>query len=579
VETDEELEGVPNPGDIIVERYRVESILGVGGMGCVVAATHMTLDTKVAVKFLLAKAAKNPKNIIRFQREAQAAAKIKSDHVAKVSDVGTLATGVPYMVMEYLEGEDLSEHLKRGPVAPPQCVDFLLQASEALAEAHQAGIIHRDLKPANLFLTHTSDGKPRIKVLDFGISKIIDGTGHDLTKTSALMGSPLYMSPEQMMSAKSADARADIWALGCILFEGITCQPPFIGETLPEICSRILTNPPAKLTELAPYAGPGLEAVIERCLTKKPEERFQTLSEMAEALAPFATLSGHKSVNTIRRVQGLPELPQYAGATTSGSQMPSQIAALQAAHGATHGAGASGPHPSYQSYPDGSMPGVSSHGGVSQSGPYTSPSPGQHLGIGATTPLPHGSGPHTTGAAHATGSNPNGPALAVSQALAQGSSTGAPVAQTMSGEELPIKRSKMPLVLGFAALALVGVGAVVVFGLNAGADDGAPAAGEEAALEQPAEPPDTGDEPETSEESSAENTAASSEATIDASASASASATPTLPKPAARPPVAVRPPPARPAPKPAAVKPRPKPAPKPKAGTTVKPGDDQFNNF
>jgi len=298
LENEEELEGVPDPGDIIVERYRVDSILGVGGMGCVVAATHLTLDTKVAVKFLLAKAAKNPKNITRFQREAQAAAKIKSDHVAKVSDVGTLPTGVPYMVMEYLDGEDLSERLKRGPVPPAQCVDFVLQASEALAEAHRAGIIHRDLKPANLFLTHTSDGKPRIKVLDFGISKIVDGAGNDLTKTSALMGSPLYMSPEQMMSAKAADARADIWALGCILFEGITCQPPFIGETLPEICSRILTNPPAKLTELAPYAGPQLEALIEHCLQKKPEERFQTLAEMAEALAPFATLSGHKSVNT-----------------------------------------------------------------------------------------------------------------------------------------------------------------------------------------------------------------------------------------------------------------------------------------
>ena len=235
---EEELEGVPSPGDVVLGKYRVERVLGVGGMGCVVAAQHTTLDQLVAIKFLLAKAAKNPQNVQRFTREAQAAARIRSDHVAKVSDIGALPDGSPYMVMEYLEGEDLADRLTRGgALGVPQAVHFVLQACEALAEAHRAGIVHRDLKPANLFVTQLPAGGQRIKVLDFGISKIEvePGKGDNLTKTSTLMGSPLYRSPEQMMSAKDADARADIWALGVILYELVAGSPPFLGATLPEI--------------------------------------------------------------------------------------------------------------------------------------------------------------------------------------------------------------------------------------------------------------------------------------------------------------------------------------------------------
>ena len=208
-------------GEILAGKYRVERLLGSGGMGMVVAAHHLDLDEKVALKLLLPGAATNPMLVARFVREARAAAKIKSEHVARVTDVGQLEDGSPYMVMEHLEGSDLAAYLTRtGPLPVAEAVDFVLQACEALAEAHGLGIVHRDLKPANLFCVQRVDDQRSIKVLDFGISKIsVDTASQSLTQTSALMGSPLYMSPEQMQSARTVDARADIWSLGVILFE------------------------------------------------------------------------------------------------------------------------------------------------------------------------------------------------------------------------------------------------------------------------------------------------------------------------------------------------------------------------
>ncbi|MBW2453535.1 MAG: protein kinase [Deltaproteobacteria bacterium] len=388
-EDDSELEGIPEPGAVIVDKYRVDRVLGVGGMGCVVAATHLTLDQTVAIKFLLAKAARNPNNLTRFQREAQSAAKIRSDHVAKVSDIGTLPDGTPYMVMEYLDGEDLADRLERGAVQAHECVEWVLQACEALAEAHLAGIVHRDLKPANLFLAKLPDGAARVKVLDFGISKIVaaPGAGGDLTKTSALMGSPLYMSPEQMMSAKAADARADIWALGCILFESLTRQPPFIGDTLPEICSKILTSPPSPLQTLAPHTPPELTAVIMRCLEKKPEDRFANLGELATALARFVGEKGVVSARTTRRVLGMPELDDaaFAGAAAGPPVGAQTQAAPSGGYEAIHGAGdatASGAYgaavPAAGSYtaPQGGAPAMASPGAPAQGAVYGAVSQG-----------------------------------------------------------------------------------------------------------------------------------------------------------------------------------------------------------
>jgi len=228
------------PGTLLAGKYRVERVLGQGGMGVVVAAQHIHLEERVAIKLMLAEAAFSAEAVARFVREARAAAQLESAHVAKVSDVGTLEDGRPYMVMEYLDGHDLANVLAaNGPLPLQDAIDYLLQASEAIAEAHSIGIVHRDLKPANLFLTRRRDRTPQVKVLDFGISKVSgsarSSSDNALTRTSTLMGTPLYMSPEQMTSVRDVDARSDIWALGIILFELLTGAPPFVGETLPQV--------------------------------------------------------------------------------------------------------------------------------------------------------------------------------------------------------------------------------------------------------------------------------------------------------------------------------------------------------
>jgi eukaryotic-like serine/threonine-protein kinase len=210
----ERLAGV-REGDVLAGKYRVDRVLGAGGMGAVVAAYHMQLETKVALKFLLPAMLANEDAVTRFAREARAAVKITNEHVARVLDVGTLESGAPYIVMEYLDGTDLAGWLRqRGPLPIEEAIDFVLQAGEALAEAHALGIVHRDLKPANLFYIRSADGRPTIKVLDFGISKVtnLSASASNLvrTQTATLMGSPFYMSPEQMEATHAVDARTDI---------------------------------------------------------------------------------------------------------------------------------------------------------------------------------------------------------------------------------------------------------------------------------------------------------------------------------------------------------------------------------
>jgi len=294
-----------NEGDVLAGKYRVDKVLGLGGMGVVVAAHHIQLDDKVAIKFLLPESLANSEAVARFGREARAAVKIKSEHVARVTDVGTLENGAPYMVMEYLDGTDLAGWLKqRGPLPIEQAVDFLLQACEAIAEAHALGIVHRDLKPANLFVIRLPDGAYSVKVLDFGISKIsgIGGAASDMTRTSALMGSPLYMSPEQMQSSKDADSRSDIWALGVVLYELLTADSPFVADTMPELVVKILTVPPPPLRNKRPDAPNGLEAVIVKCVNKDRGLRFQTVGELAVALLEFAPRRSKVSVEKIAGV-------------------------------------------------------------------------------------------------------------------------------------------------------------------------------------------------------------------------------------------------------------------------------------
>ncbi len=289
-------------GAVVAGKYRVERVLGVGGMGIVVAARHILLDERVALKFLLPEALANGEAVGRFIREARAATRIKNEHVARVSDVGQLEDGSPFIVMEYLEGADIATWLvQRGALATEQAVDFVLQACEAIAEAHAQGIVHRDLKPANLFCTTRADGSLSIKVLDFGISKVTAPTGTDrnLTKTSSVMGSPVYMSPEQMQRSKGVDARTDIWALGVILFELLTGHTPFEAETVPELAIKVATEPAPPLRAFRPDAPVALELALARCLEKDRDRRFQTVGELAVALQSFGTSRARQSVEAV----------------------------------------------------------------------------------------------------------------------------------------------------------------------------------------------------------------------------------------------------------------------------------------
>ncbi len=295
-----------NPGDVLAGKLEVERVLGAGGMGVVVAARHLELDQRVAVKFLHPEAMSSGEATARFVREARVAAKIRSEHVARVIDVGRLENGAPYIVMEYLEGGDLSAEVAKGPIPVEDAVDYVVQACDAMAEAHALGIVHRDLKPANLFLTHRTDGAPVVKVLDFGISKLQVPTAADggLSKTTAMIGSPYYMSPEQMKAPRGVDYRTDIWSLGCILYELLTGQVPFRGETLPELAVAISLDPPQPIEQLRTGLPPELSQAVMRALAKDREQRFQHVGEFASALAPFAPRRSRFTLERLMKLSG-----------------------------------------------------------------------------------------------------------------------------------------------------------------------------------------------------------------------------------------------------------------------------------
>lgn len=283
-------------GTIIGGKYRVERYVGDGGMGQVVAGRHLVLNELYAIKLMHHRDLANPQAGARFIREAQAVVKLKnSEHVARVHDVGKLESGDLYIVMELLVGQDLGDVLKtRGVLPVHEACSYVLQACSALAEAHEFGIIHRDLKPANLFLTYRKDGSPCVKVLDFGISKVLDGVTEgaeiEMTGTRQMMGSPLYMSPEQAKSARDVDARTDIWALGAILYKLLTGKAPFSGQTVAEVSFALLeptsVRPPS---EIRRDISPQLDACIMRCLEKNVHRRYGRVKDLMAALTPFAS--------------------------------------------------------------------------------------------------------------------------------------------------------------------------------------------------------------------------------------------------------------------------------------------------
>jgi len=289
-------------GDLVAEKYRVLEILAAGGMGVVVAAEHMQLGQRCAIKFLLSDA-RHDQSVERFLREARAAARIESTHVCRVFDCGTLPDGAPYMVMEHLTGHDLGHELKaRGRLQVGETIDLLLQAIEGIAEAHAVGIVHRDLKPSNLFLCQRA-GRPReVKVLDFGISKLMatdESTEEDLTATATMLGSPRYMSPEQVQNAKNVDARTDIWSLGVILYQLLDGKSPFAGTTMGETIGKVLLHVPSPIRDTRSDVPDGLAQVIDRCLERDRERRYRNVAELALALAAFGTPASQPSVQRI----------------------------------------------------------------------------------------------------------------------------------------------------------------------------------------------------------------------------------------------------------------------------------------
>jgi serine/threonine protein kinase len=335
-------------GDLVAGKYRVEGVIGVGGMGVVVSARHEQLGQRVAIKVVRDLALRNDEAVQRFLREARAAVKLKSEHAARVLDVGTLDTGAPYMVMELLEGSDLGQVLEqRGPVSVELAAEWVAQACEAVAEAHAAGIVHRDLKPQNLFLARMVGGTSKVKVLDFGVSKSIEtltsGPGA-LTSTRSMLGSPLYMAPEQMRSSRDVDARVDVWALGVVLFELLTQRYPFEADAMPELCLKVVSDPPQRLSALRPDVPETMVLVIERCLEKDADRRFSNAAELASALEPFIPQGSRGVVERARLAIATmqPQTPDRSGVpmqrTMRSGREPVRIDPTPAAWGSKRGA-------------------------------------------------------------------------------------------------------------------------------------------------------------------------------------------------------------------------------------------------
>jgi serine/threonine-protein kinase len=277
----------------------VIKVIGSGGMGYVVSATHVELGHQVALKFLRPELLVHRDLVARFAHEARTAVMIKSEHVARVFDVGTLPDAGPFIAMELLEGQDLGRIVcERGALPVEAAIDYILQACEALATAHALGIVHRDIKPENLFLCRSVPGVDVIKVLDFGISKLGEPppekaatpqrTRRPTVRSTSAVGSPTYMSPEQIRALDDVDARADVWALGCVLYELLCGAPAFDAPSLTQLAAKILERPPVPLRSINPAIPDELEAVVGRCLGKDPALRFQNVGELATALCPFA---------------------------------------------------------------------------------------------------------------------------------------------------------------------------------------------------------------------------------------------------------------------------------------------------
>jgi serine/threonine-protein kinase len=281
---------IPGKGTLLHGKYRVEGVIGIGGMGLVVAARHEILKKRVAIKMLLPGLARNLELRARFEREAQAAFSLKSEHVCRVLDAGELENGQLFITMEYLKGEDLGTILeKRGKLPMHEALEYMLQACEGLAEAHESEVVHRDLKPSNLIIVQRRDGTPCLKIIDFGVSKLSDDATGELTRTQMYMGSPQYSAPEQLMSARAATSQSDLWSIGVILYQLLTGALPFpMSDDMSFLVNAIRHNEPLPLLARDPSLHPALEGIVRRCLQKDPAARYASAVDLAAALLPLA---------------------------------------------------------------------------------------------------------------------------------------------------------------------------------------------------------------------------------------------------------------------------------------------------
>ena len=314
------------PGEVLLGKYRVERVVGRGAMGVVVCAEHLVLKERVALKVMILDESLDSRFAARFQREAELMAKLRGEHAVRVHDVGRLAGGQPFIAMEYLDGRDLRGVVRDGPLSVDAAVGLVLQACEGVAEAHARGIVHRDLKPTNLLLTTRSDGQALIKVLDYGVSKppkSDDEISQVLTGNSSVLGSPRYMSPEQLRTPHDVDARADVWALASILQELITGRAPFDGPTTAALCAAIIDSPPTPLRRLKPDAPAELEDAILRALDKDREARTQSVAALADDLV-VAVGSPAALRSTVLRIERI-LAPTSTAFTRTGPGSPKRV--------------------------------------------------------------------------------------------------------------------------------------------------------------------------------------------------------------------------------------------------------------